>query len=153
MTAISPEWGMRMPPSTLVFVDTSGWVRLLDRANSLHSEADAAFRRIIIAGQRFITTNYVFAELVPVLSVRTKGSREQTLAQIAIARQNAGLQTVHIDESHDLLAWAMLQRFRDKTWSLVDAASFVIMQERGVTEALTSDHHFEQAGFLRLLSP
>jgi predicted nucleic acid-binding protein len=36
----------------------------------------------------------------------------------------------------------------DKKWSLTDCISFVVMEERGITEALTSDHHFEQAGFM-----
>jgi len=39
----------------------------------------------------------------------------------------------------------------DKQWSLTDCISFEIMRERGVTEALTGDHHFEQAGFMALL--
>jgi predicted nucleic acid-binding protein len=36
-------------------------------------------------------------------------------------------------------------------WSLVDCASFVVMRQQGIVEALTTDHHFEQAGFVRLL--
>ena len=52
-----------MPLSTPVFVDTSGWVRLLDRTNPLYREADAAFRRIIIARRSFVTTNYVFCRI------------------------------------------------------------------------------------------
>lgn len=39
----------------------------------------------------------------------------------------------------------------DKGWSLTDCASMAIMTRRGITEALTSDHHFEQAGFKVLL--
>jgi predicted nucleic acid-binding protein len=39
----------------------------------------------------------------------------------------------------------------DKDWSLTDCISFVVMRERGITEALTADHHFEQAGFVALL--
>jgi uncharacterized protein len=39
----------------------------------------------------------------------------------------------------------------DKRWSLTDCISFVVMQERGLTEALTADRHFEQAGFSILL--
>jgi hypothetical protein len=35
----------------------------------------------------------------------------------------------------------------DKEWSLTDCISFVAMNERNITDALTSDHHFEQAGF------
>ena len=38
----------------------------------------------------------------------------------------------------------------DKDWSLVDAASFIVMRPLGITEVLTTDHHFSQAGFVRL---
>ena len=46
------------------------------------------------------------------------------------------------------------ERYRlrpDKDWSLTDCISFVVMEQRGITEALTSDHHFQQAGFVTLL--
>jgi len=40
----------------------------------------------------------------------------------------------------------------DKEWSLVDCSSMVVMARRGIAEAFTSDHHFEQAGFVRSLT-
>jgi predicted nucleic acid-binding protein len=40
----------------------------------------------------------------------------------------------------------------DKAWSLTDCISFVVMDELGITEALTADHHFEQAGFRPLFA-
>jgi len=43
------------------------------------------------------------------------------------------------------------QEHKDKAWSLTDCYSFLVMQERGITHALTPDHHFEQAGFRALL--
>ena len=39
----------------------------------------------------------------------------------------------------------------DKEWTLTDCISFVVMQREGITDALTADHHFEQAGFVALL--
>ena len=46
----------------------------------------------------------------------------------------------------------MYEARADKTWGLVDCASFIVMADAGIQEAFTSDHHFEQAGFRRLLS-
>jgi len=48
--------------------------------------------------------------------------------------------------------WSLLNQPSDKVWSLCDAVSFVVMNERGIGEALTTDHNFEQAGFVRLLA-
>ena len=48
-------------------------------------------------------------------------------------------------------AWLLYRERPDKEWSLTDCASFVLMKERGINLAFTSDKHFEQAGFVRLL--
>ena len=50
-------------------------------------------------------------------------------------------------------AMTLLAMHRDKNYSLCDAVSFVLMRHFAMTEALTTDHHFEQAGFVRLLRP
>ena len=48
-------------------------------------------------------------------------------------------------------ALELYHQHRDKQWTLTDCASFIVMRERGITEALTGDRHFEQAGFVALL--
>jgi len=48
-------------------------------------------------------------------------------------------------------ALSFYRQHKDKAWSLTDCASFITMREAGLTEALTHDHHFEQAGFKALL--
>jgi predicted nucleic acid-binding protein len=70
-----------------------------------------------------------------------------------IAELWADEETEIVPASDDLFrrGVALFARRPDKGWSLTDCISFVVMQERGLTEALTGDHHFEQAGFLALL--
>ena len=63
------------------------------------------------------------------------------------------VEIIHIDVGLDGQAWQLLTHRQDKDWSLVDCSSFVVMQQRSIVEALTTDHHFEQAGFIRLLKP
>jgi len=48
-------------------------------------------------------------------------------------------------------ALALYARRADKDWSVTDCVSFVVMEEHGLKEALTADHHFAQAGFHTLL--
>ena len=48
-------------------------------------------------------------------------------------------------------ALAQFRQHQDKEWGLTDCSSFVIMRQRGLHEALTHDHHFEQAGYVALL--
>ena len=48
-------------------------------------------------------------------------------------------------------ALALYRQHQDKEWGLTDCSSFVIMRRLGLTESLTFDHHFEQAGFVALL--
>ena len=58
---------------------------------------------------------------------------------------------VYINEELFQRGWDFYEARIDKDWSLTDCLSFVVMQERGVNEALAHDHHFEQAGFRALL--
>lgn len=61
------------------------------------------------------------------------------------------VQILYIGKEMDTLAWKLCKSRLDKAWSLVDCSSFVIMQKLDIQEALTTDQHFGQAGFIRLL--
>ena len=97
-----------------------------------------------------VTTNYVLGEFIA-LCVRLRVPRSRSVSYIQSIRAETWVEIVHIDERLDARAWELLENRLDKTWSLVDCASFVVMEQRGLTDALTTDHHFEQAGFVRLL--
>ena len=61
------------------------------------------------------------------------------------------IEVIHIDGATDALTWELCKSRLNKAWSLVGCSSFVVMQQLDIRDALTTDHYFEQAGFVRLL--
>ena len=134
-----------------IYVDTSGWGNLVDTLQKFHAETKAIYLNAKQNGSRLVTTNYVIAELVALLSSPLRIPRTKSIKFIESIKSSALVDIVHIDENLDAKSWELLKNRADKNWSLVDCSSFVVMQENKIAEALTTDHHFEQAGFVRLL--
>jgi predicted nucleic acid-binding protein len=63
---------------------------------------------------------------------------------------NPDIETIWVDEQLHRDAMKLLIDRQDMTYSLCDAVSFVLMRQRGMRDALTTDRHFEQEGFARL---
>ncbi len=141
-----------MPKKNDLFVDTSGWAYYLDRQASLHPKVVALVRSAVMQRRRLVTTNYIITELVALLSSRFHLPRQEMVKAINALKSDANVEVVHIEVSLDNTAWQLIEARIDKEWSLVDASSFVLMEQFGITKALTTDHHFTQAGFIRLLS-
>ena len=133
-----------------VFADTSGWASSFIKSEHDYAKASELMRGWQQQNRRVVTTNYVLSELV-VLFTRFRLDRERVLDYIKSIRSNPLFEVVHIDKALDAEVWRLLENRLDKAWSLVDAVSFIVMKNRGITEALTTDHHFEQAGFTQLL--
>lgn len=133
-----------------LFVDTAGWAAWLDSSEKFHALAVESVNKAWDLGQTLVTTNWIFAELTGLLTrFRMPKSRQiQTLRRL---RSDPSILVVPIATSLEASAWHLWETRPDKEWSLVDCASFVVMEARKITNALTSDHHFEQAGFFRLL--
>ncbi len=141
-----------MPKKNDLFVDTSGWAYYLDRQDPLYPKVVAFVQSAVMQRRRLVTTNYIITELVALLSSRFHLPRQEVLRVMNVLKSDTTVEIVHINESLDNAAWKLLEVRVDKEWSLVDASSFVLMEQFGITEALTTDHHFTQAGFIRLLS-
>jgi predicted nucleic acid-binding protein len=129
-----------------MLLDTSGLLFLHNRAEPLHRDA----RTLYHAAGRRVTHSYVLAEFVALAHAR----RLPRMAALTFVRdlvENSDIETVWVDEALHREAMALLMARPDKTYSLCDAVSFVLMRQRHVTETLTTDRHFEQEGFQRLL--
>lgn len=132
-----------------VFVDTAGWVALLHRGDALHERAVAVYQQLITDGYALVTSSLVLVEVASAFAV----ARLRHLAIELERRYQATTigQLVWVDETLSERGWELYRARPDKHWSLVDCVSFVIMQDRNIILALTEDHHFEQAGFSKLL--
>jgi predicted nucleic acid-binding protein len=129
-----------------MLLDTSGLMCLFDRRDSRHSNATEIYE----SASHRLSHNYVLAEFVGLVIAR-RAPKTQALQFIDVIARGDEIEVVWVDrELHDRAMRLLVQR-HDKTWSLCDAVSFVLMNEKRELEALTTDHNFEQAGFLRLL--
>jgi len=134
-----------------IFADTSGWASFFVRTEPFHDLAKTSMQQWQVEGTRVITTNYVILELVALFTSPLRVPRPQQIKTIETIKAASWVEIVQIDSTLDKEAWKLLKNRLDKEWSLVDCSSFVLMQQRGMIEALTTDHHFEQADFVRLL--
>jgi predicted nucleic acid-binding protein len=134
-----------------IFADTSGRAAFFVRTEPFHSLAQDRMEEGSAGHLRVVTTNYILAELVPLMTRPFRISRPQQIRILESIRSATWVEIVHVDPSLDAEAWTLFRQHADKNWSPVDCASFALMRRRGITEALTSDHHFEQAGFVCLL--
>lgn len=129
------------------FVDTSAWFSLLVAVDRNHSQVQNAYMQVYRNGALFITSSLVLGELYTLTSSR-KGPiasfwsfRDKVLASKRIRLINP--------EPNQLDAAFNLLRHRpDKSYSFVDATSFVLMRDESIHTALTLDRHFAQEGFV-----
>lgn len=133
-----------------LFVDTSGWAEILDDTLSMHRRADDLARSCVKNAGRLVTTDLVLIELTALLTSPLKMPKVQQIPVMQQLRNDASIVVIstalHVPD-----AWHLWENRQDKDWSMVDCVSFVVMQKIGLFEALTSDHDFEQAGFVQLL--
>jgi predicted nucleic acid-binding protein len=129
-----------------MLLDTSG---LLSYYNTNEPHHGDALRLFELQGPKLIHS-YIVAEFVALANAR-RLPREGSLRFIGTVLAHPEIETVWVDEAVTREALALLEKRMDKGYSLCDAVSFVLMKAHGMHEALTTDHHFEQEGFTRLL--
>ncbi|NOX63123.1 MAG: PIN domain-containing protein [Chloroflexi bacterium] len=134
-----------------LFVDTSGWGNYFVRSEPFHYQTRQYLWGSLEYGARIYTSNYVLAELFALLGARFRLSRLYQIELFDALRNADWLTIVYVGKELDDAAWEFCKSRPDKQWSLVDCASFTIMEREQIYFALTEDRHFEQAGFIRLL--
>jgi predicted nucleic acid-binding protein len=128
-----------------IFVDTSAYVAVLRRDDEHHQDASSVMQALQRQRATLVTTNFILAETYGML-LRYLGPQAARAFLEGIDRSRATLM-VRAEERDEREARAILYRYTDKGFSLVDTISFAVMTRLGVTRAFTFDRHFEQYGW------
>ena len=132
-----------------LFADSGYWLALINPRDSLHARATEL--GLSLTNTTVVTSEMVLTEVLNHMS--SAGEYARQLASRAILAWKASSSIEVVPQTSTQFDTA-LERYRsrlDQAWSLVDCASFIIMETRQIQEALAFDRHFEQAGFTALL--
>jgi len=130
------------------FADTYYYLALLNPKDAMHT---TAIRRSTELRGQVVTTEWIITELADGLAQLS--TRSAFLRLLAAVQRDPGTIIVPVSEDLQRRGLELYRARPDKEWSLTDCISFVVMNDRGIVDALTGDHHFEQAGFTALLKP
>ena len=131
---------------TACFADSFYFLALLNPADAAHAVAARVAKEL---RRPLVTTAWVLTEVADAMAAPP--NRPLFLKLIAGLRALPSVEIVPASSELFDRGIELYARRPDKSWSLTDCLSFVVMTERGLTDALTGDHHFEQAGFRALL--
>jgi predicted nucleic acid-binding protein len=99
--------------------------------------------------QGLVTTTWVLVEFADAFCAIA--SRGRAARFIRGLRAEPYIEVIPLTRDQFDRALDLYERRADKDWSLTDCLSFLVMDDRGIRDALTADHHFEQAGFRALM--
>lgn len=120
---------------------------------ALLNPSDEAHEKSLVAADSFIgsivTTQWVLVEVIDALS--DPKDRPSVVRFVRSLSIDPSFKIVPATEELFHRGLKFFDRRKDKSWSLTDCISFVVMQDLGVSDALTGDQHFRQAGFTTLL--
>jgi len=133
-------------PPVEVFADTAFWLALVVRQDFHHERAQ---QWALSVEGRITTTTPVLLETANALA--RPEWRVHAIRLIKHLQQRDDVEIVDLDHPLFASGWQLYCNRTDKSWGLVDCISFVVMRKRGLTAALTTDKHFQQAGYRALL--
>ena len=133
-----------------LFLDTAYAIALAIPSDQYHERALALADDLQQERRHVVTTRAVLVEIGNALA--REDYRPAAVAYLEALERDPAVEIVSLTDERYLEAFALYRSRMDKGWGLADCISFVVMTERGLTDALTTDRHFVQAGFNALLA-
>lgn len=135
--------------TTEVFLDAGYAIALSSSSDQFHKRAVALAQWLEKSKTKLITTRAVLLEIGNALS--RQRYRQAAVRLLAAIEADPNIEIVPLSEQLYIRALQFYSERPDKEWGMVDCISFLVMQEREIVAALTTDNHFHQAGFRVLL--
>ena len=132
-----------------VFADSGYWIAILDPSDELHQRAQLVTGQL--GSRRIVTSEMVLVEFLNAMSKLGELDRRLAVGTVTGIRNDSTIETVPQTSQRFAAAIRHYSERPDQQWSLTDCASFLIMEERGIREALAYDRDFVQAGYRALL--
>ena len=135
--------------NSALFLDTAYIYALFNTRDQWHGKAAEGERKIAAENLPLVTTQFVLTEIANGLS--SLKFRRSAVSIIYALQKSAFVKIIPASSELFTKALKLYEQRPDKSWGLTDCASFVAMAENNLTDALTTDEHFRQAGFKALL--
>jgi predicted nucleic acid-binding protein len=132
-----------------VFLDTAYAIALANAKDQFHSQAVKLANQLRTEKTKLVTTRAVLLEIGNALS--SQRFRSAAIQLLSALESDSTVGIVSLTDALYAQAFTLYRTRPDKEWGLVDCISFVVMRERSISSALTTDLHFQQAGYRVLL--
>lgn len=132
--------------SEYIFIDTGFVIALINKRDRYHKQARTLADQY--DRQPLLITDAILLEIGNALARGFKVEASEIIANFMISDE---VKVVRLSPQLFDEAFALYRKYQDKEWSLVDCVSFIVMQKENITQALTFDRHFVQAGFEALM--
>lgn len=130
-----------------IFVDTGGWFAILDAKDPDHARAAEWLDSNNLP---LVTTDYVFDETVTLTRKELGHRAAVTFGESLQASSLTQMVSIALEDRK--AGWQTFKRYKDQKLSFTDCTSFAVMRRLDIREVLTTDKHFEMAGFLLVLA-
>ena len=125
-----------------VFMDSLALIAAINHRDQYHAVVS---KYLAVYKGKSVTTEWVLMEAADALS--EPWFRPSIVVAIRRMRQDSRYRIIGYEPSIYDAGFDLFEKRPDKEWSLTDCISFVVMEQHKLTDALTADHHFRQAGF------
>jgi predicted nucleic acid-binding protein len=129
-----------MNPMTEAFLDTAYAIALSSPNDQYHTHAEIIAEQLETEETRLITTRAVLLEIGNALGkLRYRSAAIELLDSL---EEDPDVEIIPISEQLYARAFQLYRERLDKEWGLTDCISFIVMQDRGIIDALTTDEQF-----------